>query len=800
MPVARRSEAMPDQPSQDIHNEQPNQGAQGTFHGPVIFNQHGQPTPELLDHLADALRLYHQRLRERQANQRTPNIERPYKFLDFFELEDAGVFYGRTTEIEQVYQLQERSRLAVLHAPSGAGKTSLLQAGLLPRLLKDTCLPIYIRTGTHPLHTFYQQLLSLTDWASALTEKPFVEVLSALSVALPQAGLRRLVLIFDQFEELFVGTARAIRTPVAAAFKEVRAREIAVSLLISIRGDYLYRMGEFNAAIPSILNNQELLEAMSKERAEEAITRPLLAFYPPRHYAPDLLSVLLTDLSTGHETGVALPHLQIVCTELYRRLPADEHTITLAHYEQVGRAVGILGDYLKERLRWLGDQADLARAVLKELVSSEATRRQVSEASLQQRYADRADDLTEVMTVLVEQRILRRLEGENRIIAYEVAHEYLLEEVRHWLDEGDFEVKRAQEMLEREVASYEAYGMLIPKDKWEILTKHREKLRLGDVDTLACVILSDAYNNEEDFLPWSYSPGVVKAIIPALQRLNTFRAAAKALKAIGTTDAFAGLLQVSDTQIRREAAAALGKLSDPQAVPTLMYAFQHDADAEVRLQSAAALGKLSDPQAVPALMHALQHDADVKVRLQSALALDKSSNQQSFPALHYALQQDSDAEVLRTATEALFSLGDPQALPALANALLYETAIEMRLNIIETLRKQSDAQTLPALRYMLQHDDDVEVRRQVVLALLSLGDLQAIPILTYALYHDTDKEVRRTSVETLGKLGDSQATLALCHALQHDANKLVRRAAAKALERIGTPEALAAIEVWRGQK
>jgi hypothetical protein len=107
---------------QHITNQSDIRGAQGQFHGPVTFNQFGQPTPALLDHLADALRAAHQRLRDRYANQRAPTVNHPYKFLDFFELEDAHVFYGRDAEIEQVFQLQQHSRLAVLHAPSGAGK------------------------------------------------------------------------------------------------------------------------------------------------------------------------------------------------------------------------------------------------------------------------------------------------------------------------------------------------------------------------------------------------------------------------------------------------------------------------------------------------------------------------------------------------------------------------------------------------------------------------------------------------------------------------------------------------------
>jgi formylglycine-generating enzyme required for sulfatase activity len=515
----------------------------GVNTGIMIFNQYGQPAPELLDHLVHALRAYHQRLRERQANQRPPTSERPYKFLDYFDLEDVNVFHGRATETEQVYQLQQRSRLAVLHAPSGAGKTSLLQAGLMQRLLKETCLPVYVRTGASPLHTFYQQILPPADWATALMNKPLVDVLSALDAALQQAGLQRIVLIFDQFEELFVGTTREARARLAQDLKDVLTRELAVSLLISIRDDYLSRLGgEFNRVMPSILNNQQRLDAMNPSGAVQAMTLPLLTLPQPREFASDLLSVLLADLTVEYDSGVTLPHLQIVCTELYRRQPPNERTITREAYDQAGRAAGILGGYLNERLRWLGDQQELARAVLKELVSSEATRRQVRETRLQQRYADQADHLAEVLTTFVEQRILRRLDDEEGS-AYEVAHEYLIEEVRQWLDEDDFEVKRAQDMLAQEVANYRAYGTLIPPDRLKILQDHWQQLQFDDPDTVACILASGILY-EVDTTQW-VNPSIARN--PLIHLLNPD----------------------TDREVRIKIARILGDLGDPRYPVTL---------------------------------------------------------------------------------------------------------------------------------------------------------------------------------------------------------------------------------------
>jgi ABC-type uncharacterized transport system fused permease/ATPase subunit len=69
----------------------------------------------------------------------------PYKFLDYFEPEDADLFFGRDQEIRQLQRKFHAARLLILHGESGTGKTSLIRAGLLPRLSPESYVPVYVR-------------------------------------------------------------------------------------------------------------------------------------------------------------------------------------------------------------------------------------------------------------------------------------------------------------------------------------------------------------------------------------------------------------------------------------------------------------------------------------------------------------------------------------------------------------------------------------------------------------------------------------------------------------------------------
>lgn len=75
----------------------------------------------------------------------------PYKFLDYYEAADADIFCGRDTESQIVTRLILSHRLLTLFGPSGAGKTSLLLAGVLPRLAAEGYQHVYVRALDDPL-------------------------------------------------------------------------------------------------------------------------------------------------------------------------------------------------------------------------------------------------------------------------------------------------------------------------------------------------------------------------------------------------------------------------------------------------------------------------------------------------------------------------------------------------------------------------------------------------------------------------------------------------------------------------
>lgn len=95
--------------------------------------------------LAQGVSIFLERLQNRASE--TPNTTdtNPYKGLLEYRLSDAELFFGREEAIRDLLRQLQRSTLTVLHSESGAGKTSLLQAGISPRLIAAGHLPVYLR-------------------------------------------------------------------------------------------------------------------------------------------------------------------------------------------------------------------------------------------------------------------------------------------------------------------------------------------------------------------------------------------------------------------------------------------------------------------------------------------------------------------------------------------------------------------------------------------------------------------------------------------------------------------------------
>jgi hypothetical protein len=206
-----------------------------------------------------------------------------------FETRDRHLFFGRDREVYEISSLVLANRYFVLYAASGAGKTSLFNAGVRPLLEDDLeILPtVRFQAGVPdslPRDANVYTYAALSGWAdrrqiSKLSRTRLAEYLDrrprklveTLDTPLPR------LLVFDQFEELF--TTHPDRWPQRQEFLEQLAeageKDPSLRVLVVIREDYLARLLSFADTLFSGLKDRYFLEGLRKPAAEMAVTGPL---------------------------------------------------------------------------------------------------------------------------------------------------------------------------------------------------------------------------------------------------------------------------------------------------------------------------------------------------------------------------------------------------------------------------------------------------------------------------------------------------------------------------------------------
>src|SRR5579863_4423064 len=267
--------------------------------------------------------------KERSQEEPLPEVRlpgRPYKFLNYFDSDDEGIFFGRRSETQKLLSKIHAYPLNVLYAPSGSGKTSLICAALIPQLRRDGYCPIYVRVYDDPLGEIRKAAMAAVGGI-----RPMSSPEPPLEVFLPQlvdGTNRRIVVFVDQFEEIFIRYNREARVHFAAVLDSIlTAAKGKVRFVLSLREDYLARLSEFRDRIPTIFHNEFRLGPLSEDASRAAIVEPagLLGL----EVESQLVERLLGDLS---KEGIDPPQLQIVCDKLFDNLAPGEKAMTLKSY------------------------------------------------------------------------------------------------------------------------------------------------------------------------------------------------------------------------------------------------------------------------------------------------------------------------------------------------------------------------------------------------------------------------------------------------------------------------------------
>jgi WD40 repeat protein/DNA-binding SARP family transcriptional activator len=353
----------------------------------------------------------------------------PFKGLASFDVDDAGVFFGRERLVAEMVAALTGAPLMGIVGPSGSGKSSALRAGLLAALA----------AGVLP---------GSERWAIALL-RPGEHPLRALEQATVDAAPRgRLVLAVDQFEEVFTACREeperaAFVDALIACARDPRRRAL---VLVAVRADFYGRCAGYRELSRLLGANHVLVGPMRRDELRRAIELP--ARRAGLRVEPDLTDALIADVEG--EPG-ALPLLSTSLLELWQQ--RDGRALRLSAYEQAGGvhgAVARLAESAYERLD--PERRRIARRILLRLVGEGQGDTVVRARVALEEFDEQARP---VLDELTDGRLLTISEGE-----VEVAHEALLREwprLRGWLEE-DVQGRHLHHQLRNAVREWDAVG------------------------------------------------------------------------------------------------------------------------------------------------------------------------------------------------------------------------------------------------------------------------------------------------------------------------------------------------------
>ncbi len=424
--------------------------------------------------LAQGVSAFVSRLQARASEAAVAKTGGPYKGLLEYRLSDAELFFGRERAIRELLQNLGRGPLTVLHSESGAGKTSLLQAGLSPQLIAKGHLPVYLRPyNLNPALALKRAFLADPAQAPTLAAAPLRDFLRKVCEVLGQQTT--LYVFIDQFEETFTRLEDAERGGFVNELAECLEDDgLNVRWVLALRSEYFGNLANFRPRIRNPFENDYRLNRLTRAEAQEVIAKP--AEKQDFKFETGLIEALLDDLGKNE---IAPPQIQLVCLSLFEELELGQILISRALYDREGGAAGILRGHLERVLSrdLRPEQRAAARRLLETLISSEAQRVVRSHRDLVAEMTAKGvtpETLDMILSQLVDSRLLRADETDDGL-AYELAHDYLVGEIK--LDPDVQARKAAQELLEQEVRVYRCYKTLLTEDRLKVIEPYHKELR-----------------------------------------------------------------------------------------------------------------------------------------------------------------------------------------------------------------------------------------------------------------------------------------------------------------------------------
>ena len=431
------------------------------------------------------------------------NATEPYKSLAPYGALDSRIFKGRENEITQLHLYIQERRIVVLTGEASVGKTSLLTAGVIPRLLDDGVMAIKIQEYANPLETIVQALKAQQkDLAIPLGETSSLShVIQAITGGLGGT----LVLVLDQFELLFEGSInpeqrKRFIDELASCLRNTQSEFFR--LVIAIRDEATTHLWKLQDRIPELLRTQVDLLPLSRTQAARAIREPLKELKSQVTFHGDVVERVLVpslgELGSGDPNFVHPPYLQIVCSWLYHKSTRTDPP-TVIDDQMVGAkgAHGIFATYLEETLKRIEDESRLFSRVLS-LMARPETEKWVTPAQLHEmNQAVSLIDVERTLQTLVRAGLLVRRAVDDR---FAFVNPIIAQEILRLAGPEVERRSRAENEVERVWLSWLARDAFASSEQLRYLETFGNDLAPRAVKSM--LLLRSAVERHEPTSPW----------------------------------------------------------------------------------------------------------------------------------------------------------------------------------------------------------------------------------------------------------------------------------------------------------
>lgn len=424
-----------------------------------------------------------------------------------FETEQQLIFKGRQEDTRALFQKIQLEYLVVLYGKSGTGKSSLLNAGLIPKVKSETdWLPVRVRFNAwseDPGHATPVDSARFSVRGGHTAQPTFLDWFLSNEASLwhdvkehfiRHEGQKGLLLVIDQFEELFTYPAEQVAAfgeqLAEAMFKAVPQRywdvlqgayarnehplnsaELALfqhtpmlKVVLSIRSDRVHLLNRLEQQLPVILKHLYELDALSPASARLAIAEPAamphmdLFDTEPFLFEETAIGNILDFLIQGNDGNaqkIEATQLQIICSVVEKRVKAGNlQMVTPAQVSDLGN---IIEQYYEVQINDLPTDEQLpARRLIEEGLVFEEEERRLSlyEGQILKTY----NILPETLRRLVDGHFLRAEPSLTGGYTYELSHDTLVApvlkaksirlEAERRAVEASFVAQRAAELAE----------------------------------------------------------------------------------------------------------------------------------------------------------------------------------------------------------------------------------------------------------------------------------------------------------------------------------------------------------------